>query len=101
MDENLIEPKYYNLPNGLELQDLLEVMAKDLSGVEAGNFCAIVKYCLRYGKKDTTKMGRAETMRKIATFAIKTAEFLEKEDSKESSKIAPSEWIEDPLHDED
>jgi len=41
--EDLILPKYYRVTDGLELQDLLALLTKDLSGVEAVNIGSVIK----------------------------------------------------------
>lgn len=101
-DEITKYPSYYKIREGYELQDLLDDCINHLCGTEAVNHGSILKYAVRYGKKDPSIEGKIETYRKIITFATETIKKLEKEKLKEkSSPIMPDVYIDDPLHDED
>lgn len=97
--EDLILPKYYRVTDGLELQDLLALLTKDLNGVEAVNIGSVIKYIIRYGKKHPTPQGKLETLDKMINYLVLTKIQIEKEIK--SPTIMPSEWEDDPLHDED
>ena len=95
-------PSYYVIRDGYELQDLLDDCIGHICGTEAVNHGSIIKYAIRYGRKDPSIDGKIETYKKIITFATENIKKLEKEKLKEkSSPIMPDEWIADELHDED
>jgi hypothetical protein len=94
-------PSYYVIRDGYELQDLLDDCIGHICGTEAVNHGSIIKYAVRYGRKDPSIDGKIETLKKIITFATENIKKLEKEKKKEMSSPVTDEWIEDPLHDED
>jgi hypothetical protein len=102
IEETTKYPSYYVIRDGYELQDLLDDCINHLCGTEAVNHGSILKYAVRYGRKDPSIDGKIETYKKIITFATENIKKLEKEKKKEmSSPVMPDEYIDDPLHDED
>ena len=104
MEDNTKYPSYYVIDKdkGIELQQILAKVLDHLSGTEAFNHGNIGKYWVRYGKKDPSTQGKIETLKKIITFAQIGIDELEEELKKEHNEmVMPSEWVEDPLHDED
>jgi hypothetical protein len=97
-------PKYYVIDEerGLELQWLQDILTNHLHGGEAINIGNVIKYIVRYGKKEAGIAGKRSDIKKMITYLVETDKKLEVEEAKEKSPpIMPSEWIEDPLHDED
>ena len=97
-------PKYYVIDEerGLELQWLLDSLTNHLQGGEAINIGNVIKYIVRYGKKEPGVSAKRSDIKKMITYLVETDKKLESEESKEkSSPIMPDDYIDDPLHDED
>ena len=75
-EETTKYPSYYVIRDGYELQDLLDDTIDHLFGTEAVNHGSIIKYAVRYGKKDPSIDGKIETYKKIITFATENIEKL-------------------------
>ena len=97
-------PKYYVIDEnlGLELQWLQDTLTSHLHGGEAINIGNVIKYIVRYGKKEPGVIGKRSYLKKMITYLVETDKKLEVQEAKEkSSPIMPDEYIDDPLHDED
>jgi hypothetical protein len=97
-------PKYYVIDEerGLELQWLQDNLTGHLHGGEAINIGNVIKYIVRYGKKEPGVVAKRSDIKKMITYLVETDKKLEVQEAREKASIvAPDEWIEDPLHDED
>jgi hypothetical protein len=88
---DMINPDHYKV-GGIETIDVIKAKLGDnYKFYVKGN---LMKYSERLGNKDAW----SQELRKIAWYALDLADELDK---KKSSPVMPTEWVEDPLHDED
>jgi len=82
--EQIINPKHYKIippeayeehPDGLEYMDVMQYALAHLSGIEAHTMGHVFKYSFRIGKKDA----KLQDAKKIAWYANRMVEILEKE----------------------
>lgn len=77
--EMVHHPEHYQGKGGLEVWQVQEAFTADLTGVIAGDACALIKYACRWPKKNGV-----EDLKKIIEYANHLIEKLEEEDVKAS-----------------
>jgi hypothetical protein len=95
-------PAYYVIDKekNIELQWLIDKLTDHLHGSEAVNIGNVVKYLVRYGKKEPSDNGRRNEIKKMITYLLELDAILEKRNKIEPIEM-PDDFIDDPLHDED
>ena len=72
-------PKHYKSDAGLEVIDVIEAFTKDLKGIEATDTGNIIKYVLRWKKKNGV-----EDLKKLVLYAEHLIKYLENKENKEN-----------------
>lgn len=72
-DKNVSHPEHYQTTSGLEAIDVIEAFTEDLKGAEATNTGNILKYAMRWKKKNGI-----QDVRKIMWYAQRLIDYLEK-----------------------
>ena len=100
MSDPIKQPKWY-MRLGLECYDVIRFMIHKLLPIEAVHMANHVKYSARFLEKNEDPKLQEQDLDK----ANETWQSFYKEAKKrfepKSPMVTPSEWIEDPLHDED
>lgn len=76
-DKNVSHPEHYQTTSGLEAIDVIEAFTEDLKGAEATNTGNILKYAMRWKKKNGI-----QDVRKIMWYAQRLIDYLEKKENK-------------------
>lgn len=78
-DEKLVRhPDHYKSSSGLEAMDVIEAFTEHLTGIEAVNTGNILKYAMRWKKKDGVK-----DLKKIIVYAEELVKRIEKKKPEE------------------
>ena len=72
-------PKHYKSDAGLEVIDVIVAFTKDLKGIEATDTGNIIKYVLRWKKKNGV-----EDLKKLVWYAEHLIKYLENKENKEN-----------------
>lgn len=72
-------PKHYKSDSGLEVIDVIGAFTKDLKGIEATDTGNIIKYVLRWKKKNGV-----EDLKKLVWYAEHLIKYLENKENKDN-----------------
>ncbi len=81
-DKLVSHPSHYMSENGLEVIDVVEAFTKDLKGIEATDTANIIKYILRWKKKDGIR-----DLEKLVWYATHLIEHLKVEEEKKQKEL--------------